>query len=127
MKRLSREEQMKLMSEKEKPIIDYNVFQKIILDFQLKSHEKFLKNFVQLFRRSDKDINGIIDEGEFKDMVNNMEKYSIQPDVQKLLMVVDPYNHQQITFSQCVSLFSAEMISDGENTFSILQKISLDS
>jgi len=126
MKRLSREEQMKLMSEKEKPIIDYNVFQKIILDFQLKSHEKFLKNFVQLFRRSDKDINGIIDEGEFKDMVNNMEKYSIQPDVQKLLMVVDPYNHQQITFSQCVSLFSAEMISDGENTFSILQKISLD-
>ncbi len=50
------------MNEKEKPIIDYNVFQKIILDFQLKSHEKFLKNFVQLFRRSDRDINGIIDE-----------------------------------------------------------------
>jgi len=62
MKRLSREEQMKLMNEKEKPIIDYNVFQKIILDFQLKSHEKFLKNFVQLFRKSDRDINGIIDE-----------------------------------------------------------------
>jgi len=124
-KRLSREEQMKMMNEKDKPTIDYNIFQKTILDFQLKSHEKFLKNFVSLYRTVDKDMNGIIDEGEFRIMVNNMERYSIQPDVQKLLVVVDPYNHQQITFSQCVSLFSAEMISDGENTFSILQKISL--
>lgn len=50
------------MNEKEKPMLEYNIFQKVILDFQLRSHEKFLKNFVTLFRTVDKDINGIIDE-----------------------------------------------------------------
>lgn len=60
-----------------------------------------------------------------------------------MLMVVDPYNHQQITFSQCVALFSSvtalvlmkssinffllkEMIVDGDNSLSILQKLSLE-
>lgn len=61
-KRLSREEQLKLAGEKERPVIEFNIFQKVILDFQLKSHEKFLKNFVSLFRSIDKDMNGIIDE-----------------------------------------------------------------
>lgn len=62
---------MKLQTEKEKPTIDYNIFQKVILDFQLRSHEKFLKNFVSLFRSVDKDLNGIIDE------VNKEKSYSI--------------------------------------------------
>ena len=50
------------MNEKEKPNVEYNVFQKIILDFQLRSHEKFLRNFVSLFRSVDRDMNGIIEE-----------------------------------------------------------------
>jgi len=28
-------------------------------------------------------------------------------DINRLLQVVDPYNNQQITFTQCVTLFSA--------------------
>lgn len=61
-KRLPRDQQLRILNEKEKPVIEYFIFQKIILDFQLKSHEKFLKNFVAYFRLVDKDLNGIIDE-----------------------------------------------------------------
>lgn len=61
-KKLSREEQQKALAEKEKNMIEYSLFQKVILDFQLKSHEKFLKTFLTYFRLVDKDNNGIINE-----------------------------------------------------------------
>jgi len=42
--------------------IPYKKFEKIILDFQMKSHEKFLSSFLQCFKQTDQDNNGIIDE-----------------------------------------------------------------
>jgi hypothetical protein len=53
---------MQMLTEKEKPRIEYWLFQKLILDFQLRSHEKYLKRFIQLFRTVDQDHNGIINE-----------------------------------------------------------------
>lgn len=49
-------------NEKEKMKIPFLQFQKIILDFQLKSHENFLQPFLFLFKHADKDNNGMIDE-----------------------------------------------------------------
>ena len=49
-------------NEKEKMKIPFACFQKAILDFQLKSHESFLRNFLVLFKQVDRDNNGIIDE-----------------------------------------------------------------
>lgn len=65
-----------------------------------------------------------------------------EPETQRLLTIVDAYNKQQITFSQCVTLFSSvhqstfhlsshlcayiqEVVTsdDGQTTLSILQKI----
>ena len=40
----------------------YADFLKIILDFQLQEHEKFLSRFTQLFKSVDHDNNGVIDE-----------------------------------------------------------------
>lgn len=72
-------------------------------------------------------------------MISYFESHGITPDVDKLLVAVDPYNQQQITFSQCVSLFSSvrkkmsfvlnlkEMLSEGEGGISILQKLSIES
>jgi hypothetical protein len=40
-------------------------------------------------------------------MIGYFESHGISPDVDRLLVGVDPYNQQQITFSQCVSLFSS--------------------
>ena len=53
---------MQVLVEKERPRIEYWQFQKLILDFQLRSHEKYLKRFIQLFRTVDQDHNGIINE-----------------------------------------------------------------
>jgi len=126
-KKLSREEQGRLMSEREKKVVEFSVFQKVILDFQLRSHEKFLKNFVTYFKIVDRDNNGILDENEFKELSSHFENHKIETDTGKYLVVVDPYSHEQITFSQCVSLFSTETVMHGEGTLSILQKISIDS
>lgn len=69
-------------------------------------------------------MNGIINEPEFRELASIIEAHSIPLDGEKLLMVADPYNHQQITFSQCVTLFSSEMITEGEESLSVLQKLS---
>lgn len=106
---MSREEQARLLAdlEKQRPSVDFASFCKVILDFQLRSHEKFLKTFIAHFRSVDQDQNGIINEPEFKDLVRIIESYSIPLDANKLLMTVDPYSYQNITFSQCVALFSS--------------------
>lgn len=119
----------------------------------MKSHEKFLKKFIILFRQVDIDNNGIIDEvkkthnycliflkKEFQHLISVMDVGKDHSDIVRLLQMVDPYNNENITFSQCVTLFSAvrlnffvqkkkflkEMISKGNGTFSVLQKISMD-
>ena len=61
-KKLTREEQLILMNERDKFVIDFSIFQKVILDFQFKAHEKFLQKFVEQFRIFDQDNNGILNE-----------------------------------------------------------------
>ena len=51
------------------------MFEQIILDFQLKSHDKYLRNFVYLFKRVDLDNNGIINEDEFLNMLQSLNIY----------------------------------------------------
>lgn len=40
--------------------IVFNVFEKIVLDYQLNEHCKFLDKFTELFNQIDSDKNGII-------------------------------------------------------------------
>jgi hypothetical protein len=47
---MSREEVLHLMKHKNHGKLLYADFQKIILDFQLQEHEKFLCNFINLIR-----------------------------------------------------------------------------
>ncbi len=49
-KKLSREEMLALMSNKDSERLSYADFQKTILDFQLMEHEKFLFKFTQKFK-----------------------------------------------------------------------------
>ncbi|EEH11761.1 EF hand protein, putative (macronuclear) [Tetrahymena thermophila SB210] len=123
-KKVTREQLLAMQQEKEKFKIEYVIFQKIILDFQLKSHEKFLKKFILLFRSVDKDLNGVIDEEQFKELIDKMDVKKDDTEIQRYLSILDPFNKQQITFSQCVTLFSSEVIetNDGQR-LSILQKI----
>jgi len=132
-KKLTREEIINLSRVKEEYKIPYQDFQKIILDFQLKSHDKFLRNFIFLFKRVDQDNNGIINEEEFLGMLQsiNIFKEDFNDQVTRLLNIIDPYNKQYITFSETISLFSTEFIleddgQDNKRKLSILERISLD-
>jgi Ca2+-binding EF-hand superfamily protein len=108
-------------------------FQKIVLDFQLKSHDKFLKNLIFIFKRFDSDNNGIISEDEFINLIHtlNIYKDDLNEQIKRILTVIDPFNKKIITFSECVSLFSMEFIYDddgngGKRKLSVLERVSLD-
>ena len=92
---------------KEEYKISFKDFQKIVLDFQIKSRDRYLKNFVALFRRSDSDNNGIINEEEFFELLKNLNVYDdyLEENAIRLLNIIDPHNHKQIIFTECVSLF----------------------
>ncbi len=105
---MSREDVILLSKQKEEFKISYKDFQKILLDYQIKTREKYLKNFVYLFKKCDLDNNGIINEEEFVHLVELTGHYRLRVEENslRLLNIVDPYNNKQITFSECVSLFS---------------------
>lgn len=125
-KRLSREE---LLARKEREAalrgkVPYRDFLKVLLDFQLKGHEKFLQAFVRRFKSCDSDNNGVINESEFRQLVSS---FSLpEPEISRLLQVVDPYNHENITFSECVALFSAAppAADSAQPAMSVLQRLS---
>jgi Ca2+-binding EF-hand superfamily protein len=112
--RLSREE-MQLQKEREKAAkgrIAYKDFikvmnMKILLDFQLKGHEKFLEKFLGFYRDLDTDKDGVIDENQFRELIATMAVDMTEDDIVRMLQIVDPFNHQKITFSDCVNLFSS--------------------
>lgn len=93
--------------------ICYNNFLKIILDFQIKCRVSFLKKFTLLFKSYDTDNNGILSENEFLNMILKKSKelsLHIEAYIDKILLKVDPFGNKIINFSDCVTMFSKEMI-----------------
>jgi len=88
----------------------YTDFLKVLLDFQLKGHEKFLLKFMKLFRQFDKDKNGVINEEEFRQLIIATDPNKTDGEIQDLLNLVDPYNNQQISFSECVNFLSSDLV-----------------
>ena len=106
-KKLTREEQMLKKQQRDYEKLPFEDFQKIILDFQLREHEKFLEKFIVIFKTIDTDNNGVINEEEFRDLIAGMEVIQNEDEINYLLQVIDPYNNQQMTFSELVHLFSS--------------------
>ena len=77
----------------------YSDFVKVILDFQLQEHEKFLSAFTTLFKELDADNNGILSEDEFRELLNRM---GITIPAEDLLNIADPHNNKQLTYSEIV-------------------------
>lgn len=109
-RKLTREEQMLRMQEEKLQFAD---FQKIILDFQLKEHEKFLEKFIAVFKSIDTDNNGVINEPEFRELVQTMNVIDDKEDY--IDEMIEPFNNQQMTFSELVHLFSSYMVPIDEN------------
>ena len=116
-KKMTRTEMFNLFKFQEDDSISYKRFIKIIGDYHIRNREKYLKNFVKLFRKFDSDLDGVLNENEFIDMIrnipycqNNMDDY-----IFRFLSTIDPFNNKKITFNECVSLFSMEIINDTQN------------
>lgn len=105
--KMTREEKLALLASKDSRKLLWAEFSKTVLDFQLNEHEKFLYSFRQVFKTIDKDNNGTLNEGEFTGLVKKMGICDTDGEINYFLQVVDPYNNQQITFSEVVHLFSA--------------------
>ena len=106
--------------------IDYKNFLRIILDYQIQCRAKYLHNLYYLFRELDGDENGILNENEFIQLVANTDLFNegFSGHSNRLLSVVDPPNHKQVTFSDIVTCFSKEILKerDSEN---VVKKINL--
>ena len=115
--RLTREEIFNLNKVKDELSIPYKDFLKLVGEHQIRSREIYLNNFVILFRKFDSDGDGILNEDEFIGLIksipflqNNIDDY-----IFKFLSIIDPFNNKRITFSECVSLFSMEIMNDENN------------
>ena len=76
--------------------VSYKVFLKVLLDFQLHGHEKFLQSFLERFRGEDG--NGVVNEGEFRALVDSLEMGLEEAEVTRLLGLVDPFNNSKLPF-----------------------------
>lgn len=66
---------------------------KIILDFQLLEHEKFLSSFTSLFKEIDTDNNGILNEEELRELLQRMTVIHQSEEIEQienLLNIIDP-------------------------------------
>jgi len=106
-RKISREE-LNFMKINKEARITFAAFQKVVWEFQLKAHEKYIKYFINLFKEFDTDTNGIINETEFRGLVVKMNICNSEDDIDHLLQIVDPYANQSISFSEALSLFSSQ-------------------
>ena len=116
-RKLSREELFNLSKLKDELNIQYKDFLRLLCTYQIKNRDKYLKNFVKLFRKYDTDLDGILNENEFIGLINDIPycKNNADEYIFKFLSIIDPFNNKKITFSECISLFSMEIIEDNND------------
>ena len=129
-KKLTREEIINLTKVKDEYNIPFKEFIKILHEFQIKTREKYLRNFVIMFKKFDADNNGIIDEEEFINLIYNLNLFhtKVKENVVGLLTLVDPNNNKQITFTECVTLLTNQPYKDEQGNVqgSLLDKVCLE-
>ncbi|KAG5502970.1 hypothetical protein JKF63_04743 [Porcisia hertigi] len=92
------------------PPLLYKNFVRLLLDFQLDRHERFLERFVKIFRRYDSDQNGIVNCFEFVSIVRELDSSKSEEEVESMVCQIDPHGNQLITFSDCISLLNDELL-----------------
>ena len=115
-KKMTRREMFDLYQFTEDLHILYKHFMNIVGEYQIKLREKYLKNFVKLFRKYDTDLDGILNENEFINLIrdipycqNNLNEY-----IFKFLSTIDPFDNKVFSFNECVALFSLEIIKENK-------------
>ena len=131
--KLSRIEKYNMLLFPEDRNILFSDFIKIVLDNHIRFRDKQLKNFVEIFKSVNRNKDGIINEEEFSELVQKMKIFNeneFESKIFQFLEKIDPFDNQRITFSECVSFFSQEIIKDkdkngNEKEISILEAVCL--
>ena len=113
---LQRQKATKIASKQNTNEILFSIFEKIVLDYQLNEHCKFLDKFTEIFGQADTDTNGIISRHQFfelllqmeiiNDEVNYENSTAAESEADFLLRTIDPFETDSITFSEIVKLFT---------------------
>ena len=113
-KKATREVLNNISKLKEEANIPYFDFIQLVCENQIENRQKYLKKFVQLFKKFDTDEDGILNEEQFLEMIksipyclSNLDYY-----IEILLNKIDPFNHRRFIFSDCVNAFSTEIADD---------------
>ncbi|CAD2217429.1 hypothetical protein, conserved [Angomonas deanei] len=91
---------------KSDPLIPYDDFVVVLLNFQLANHQRFLEPLVSAFKSVDTDRNGIVDGAEFRRVVLCLREDALEEDINQLLRQIDPLGSQVIVFSRCVPVLA---------------------
>ena len=129
--KMTRSEKYNMLLIPDNKSILYNDFIRIVLNSHIRFRDRQLKNFVKLFQSVDLDRDGILNEEEFRKLVQNMNIFKeeeIEGRIFYFLERIDPFDNQKITFSECISFFAGEYIKENTdnkngNEISILEKI----
>ncbi|KAH9599483.1 hypothetical protein LSM04_003680 [Trypanosoma melophagium] len=96
--------------QKDEVQLSYIEFIRILLNFQLEGHKRFLGRFLAIFRQHDHDRNGIVNAQEFAATLKSLDSSKTDEDVNAVLEPIDPFGNQLITYSECVTFLSTEIV-----------------
>ncbi|KAF0716516.1 hypothetical protein As57867_002803, partial [Aphanomyces stellatus] len=82
--------------------LDFQVFRKILLNYQMHGRLKLLTEFCRQFGGVDQDKVGILKRREFVELMLNLTPYKTQDEIAQVIQQVDPFDHDCITFSDAV-------------------------
>eukprot|EP00937_MAST-01D_sp_MAST-1D-sp2_P001185 g1185.t1 len=90
--------------------LPHRLLMKVLLDFQLHGHDRFLAAFRELFRAVDTDRDGVLDEPQFRSLLASVDPSKTPRGVDELLGKVDPFSNHRITFSEAVTGLASELL-----------------
>lgn len=88
--------------------------EKLVLDFFLSKHEKYLSRVKDIFNSLDEDDDGVIGPEQFKEALGYIDPMNeLKLDGDALLSIMDPQATGSITFSKYVQTLSGVKVKNG--------------
>lgn len=84
--------------------------------YQLEKHSEFLDGFLKLFKVVDTNMDGVMNEEEFVQLIVKMQIGLNPQQTQAFLEHLDPFNHQRITFSDVIRVLSTKTFSNDDDS-----------
>ena len=101
--------------------VSFKLFLEVVLNFQLDTHEKFISSCLHIFREFDTNKDGILSNAELRMFLEKVDSTKNHNDIEHAIETLDPHNNNQVTFSQCVTYLSTELMKNADPSSLYLQ------